>query len=184
MSRVRNDLDSADANRAHAKMVKSLAKPGGIIADDLDNNPEAYKQLMATVRTIIRAGTTLDYAKKQAIYNKATKGSAYFGQYEETTPLEASQAHLLHMAIGIVGEASELLEAVVKHIDGERLDVENCLEESGDIEFYHEGFRQALGFSRVKALNHNVHKLVGGDKPRYEGGEYSDQAAQTRADKA
>lgn len=53
--------------------------------------------------------------------------------------LTPESAHLLHMTIGITGEAGELLEAVINK------DFENIKEELGDIEFYMEGLRQGLG---------------------------------------
>lgn len=51
--------------------------------------------------------------------------------------LTPEKCHLLHMAVGISGEASELLDA---NLD----DMKNIIEELGDIEFYLEGLRQGL----------------------------------------
>lgn len=48
-------------------------------------------------------------------------------------------AHLLHMAVGIVGEVEELTSAVT-----ETGDIENMLEELGDLEFYIEGYCAAM----------------------------------------
>lgn len=50
------------------------------------------------------------------------------------TDLTAEQAHLLHMAVGVVGEVIELLEGVAKQNE------ENVKEELGDIVFYLVGF--------------------------------------------
>lgn len=52
--------------------------------------------------------------------------------------LNPKTAHILHMAIGVAGEASELLEAF---LDSNR---EAALEELGDIEFYYEGLCQGV----------------------------------------
>jgi hypothetical protein len=84
------------------------------------------------------------------------------------------------MAIGIAGEAGELLEPILEMVLGGELDVANCLEESGDIEFYHEGFRQGLAVEREVILMGNMSKLG----KRYDGFKYSNDAAQQRADKA
>jgi hypothetical protein len=85
------------------------------------------------------------------------------------------------MAMGVFGEASEVLEVLFAHIyQKEELDKELCIEELGDLEFYMEGLRQGLGFSRKKSLKHNVKKL----SKRYEGLKYSDQSAKLRKDKA
>lgn len=50
--------------------------------------------------------------------------------------MEASEAHILHMAVGVSGEVFELLGAIVED------DRDNALEELGDIEFYFEGLCQ------------------------------------------
>lgn len=95
-----------------------------------------------------------------------------------------SSVHALHMAVGISGEAGELLDAVKKHvIYNKPIDRDNVVEELGDLEFYMEGLRQGLGISREETLNANVVKLTTGPKARYKGGVYTDAAAQARADK-
>jgi NTP pyrophosphatase (non-canonical NTP hydrolase) len=91
------------------------------------------------------------------------------------------QAHLLHMAVGVSGEAGELLDAIKKHVIYQKtLDVRNVIEELGDIEFYMRGIRDALGIHRNDVLQHNVNKL----RTRYASGEFSNEAAQKRADKS
>lgn len=92
----------------------------------------------------------------------------------------AADCHLLHMTIGVSGEAGELLDAIKKKVIYRKpLDVENVIEELGDIEFYLEGIREALGISRDTTLEANKAKLF----KRYEKLEYSNQAAQERKDK-
>lgn len=89
-------------------------------------------------------------------------------------------ADLLHMTVGVSGEAGELLDAVKKHvIYNKPIDRENVIEELGDLEFYMEGIRQILGINREETLEHNVAKL----SKRYASMSYSDQQAQDRADK-
>lgn len=96
----------------------------------------------------------------------------------EMTPISA---HLLHMAIGISGEAGELLDAIKKGtIYQKPLDLDNIIEELGDLEFYMEGLRQRLGISREATIEANFQKL----EARYHKGTYSDSQAQERADKA
>jgi NTP pyrophosphatase (non-canonical NTP hydrolase) len=95
--------------------------------------------------------------------------------------LTGHDAHLIHMAIGISGEAGELLDAIKKRaVYRKELDRENVIEELGDIEFYLEGLRQGLDITRDQCLEANIAKLG----KRYEGLKYSDSAAQHRADKA
>lgn len=94
--------------------------------------------------------------------------------------MTAIGADLLHMAVGVSGEAGELLDAVKKHvIYNKPIDLENIVEELGDLEFYMEGLRQNLGITREETLTANIAKL----SVRYAGLTYSDQAAQDRADK-
>ena len=94
--------------------------------------------------------------------------------------MEPYQAYIWHMATGVSGEAGELLDAVKKHVVYQKpLDRVNIIEELGDLEFYMEGLRQQLGISRKQTLEQNKRKLA----VRYAGYEYSNEAAQNRADK-
>jgi len=98
--------------------------------------------------------------------------------------MTADNAHLIHMAIGVSGEAGELLDAVKKAVIYNKvLDLNNVIEELGDLEFYMEGLRQSVGVSREQVLEHNMSKLTGA-KGRYAKGGYSDQQAQDRQDKS
>jgi NTP pyrophosphatase (non-canonical NTP hydrolase) len=94
--------------------------------------------------------------------------------------LTGDNAHRLHMAIGIGGEAGELLDAIKKSaIYNKPIDLANVIEELGDLEFYMEGLRQGLGITREETLEANVAKLG----KRYKGHIYTDAQAQARADK-
>lgn len=94
--------------------------------------------------------------------------------------MSSSKAMLAHMAMGISGEAGELMDAIKKHVVYDRpLDEANVLEELGDLEFYMEGLRLHLGVSRKRILQMNMEKL----NKRYSGA-YSDQEAAQRKDKA
>ena len=96
-------------------------------------------------------------------------------EQEMATP----QYHLVHMVMGIAGEAGELLDAIKKNaIYHKPLDLTNVIEELGDLEFYMQGLRDALGISRERVLEGNISKL----RKRY-GQNYSNQAAIARADK-
>ena len=98
--------------------------------------------------------------------------------------LTPEKAHLMHMAIGIAGEAGELLDAIKKYvIYNKPLDLVNVVEELGDLEFYMEGLRQGVDVPRQDVIEANVYKLALGPNARYKGGQYSDKAAQERQDK-
>lgn len=94
--------------------------------------------------------------------------------------LTPQKADLLHMTIGVSGESGELLDAVKKHIIYNKpLDLENVIEELGDLEFYLEGIRQNLNITREETITKNIEKL----SVRYNGLVYTDKKAQDRADK-
>lgn len=96
---------------------------------------------------------------------------------QELTP---EQANLLHMSVGISGEAGELLDAIKKHVVYQKpLDVENVKEELGDLLFYMSNLMQSVGLTFEEILQHNINKL----SVRYSSGSYSNQQAQERADK-
>lgn len=87
---------------------------------------------------------------------------------------------LIHMVLGISGEAGELLDAVKKYtIYRKELDRDNLREELGDLEFYMGRLRQMLGITREEVLEANIDKL----SVRYAGFKYTDQAASDRKDK-
>ena len=97
---------------------------------------------------------------------------------EEQNPMKA---HLSHMALGVAGEAGELVDCIKKHtIYNQNLDSENLIEELGDLEFYLSGIRQSLMITREQTLKANIAKL----QERYPAGGYSDADAKTRKDKA
>lgn len=94
--------------------------------------------------------------------------------------LDANKCDLLHMAIGVSGEAGELLDAVKKHVIYDKpLDVENCVEEIGDKLFYMQGLLNNLGITWEQVMEHNQRKLG----KRYISGSYSNAQAKERADK-
>lgn len=94
--------------------------------------------------------------------------------------MTADKAHLDHMALGVAGEAGELVDAIKRHtIYGKPLDIDNVVEEIGDILFYMQGILIALYLDMDMAISANMEKL----SKRYSTGRYSDQQANARADK-
>ena len=95
----------------------------------------------------------------------------------DMTPLKAE---LLHCALGLTGEASEVADSVKKYaIYGQTLDTKNVVEELGDLEFYLERTRQALGITREDTIRENVKKL----RKRYPSGMFTTPDSARRADK-
>lgn len=95
--------------------------------------------------------------------------------------LDVAGKDLMHAAFGIFGEAGELCDAIKKAIIYNKpLDMDNMIEELGDLEFYLQQLRTRLSISRRQCLKANIAKL----NKRYPQGNYSDADAQARADKA
>jgi NTP pyrophosphatase (non-canonical NTP hydrolase) len=95
--------------------------------------------------------------------------------------LTLGRVNLLHMILGISGEAGELLDQIKKHtIYNKPLDRENVVEELGDLEFYMEGLRQELEITREETISHNIEKL----SVRYGQLQYRDEDAIARVDKS
>lgn len=86
----------------------------------------------------------------------------------------------LHAALGVAGEAGELVDAIKKeHIYGKPCNRANIVEELGDLRFYIQAVQQLYGISEQEVLQQNANKLC----VRYKSLRYSDEAAITRADK-
>ncbi len=164
----------------YSEFVRSRFKSGEKIAEEMNHNKLAI--LLGCIDEVINEAKWLDVAKKEAIYNKRM-GMVFYPEDKlkklkklRPTP---SQCELLHAAIGIAGEAGELLDAVRKHVfDGQPLDEDNVIEELGDLCFYLEAAMQVMNAFRYEIEQENQAKL----SKRYEGG-YSDQQAQERKDK-
>jgi NTP pyrophosphatase (non-canonical NTP hydrolase) len=159
-------------------MVSEIVKPGEAILAELDQN--RFNALELTGCVLVVAGERLDTVKKQVMYNKPGLTDDHINVVMPDN-LSAGGCNQTHMAVGIAGEAAELLDAILTSFaEGTPLDLENVIEELGDIEFYMSGLRQQLQISRDEVLQANINKL----SVRYEGLKYSDDAAKIRADKA
>lgn len=97
-----------------------------------------------------------------------------------TIRLTPSMVNHLHAAVGVAGEAGEILDRVKKYaFNNNGTDFhQQIISEMGDLEFYMEALRQSLGVTREQTLEANIAKLGA----RYEGFQYSDEAAQARKD--
>jgi NTP pyrophosphatase (non-canonical NTP hydrolase) len=95
----------------------------------------------------------------------------------ELTP---DDCHRLHMAVGISGEAGELLDAIKKAVIYRKpLDIANVREECGDLLFYIVGMLDSIGCTLDQAIAENMDKL----SLRYQSLSFSNRDAIQRADK-
>ena len=119
-------------------------------------------------------GKPMQYQTHREFVRKLCKAGSVIA--EELTP---DDCHRLHMAIGISGEAGELLDSIKKTtIYRKPLDIANIVEECGDLLFYISGMLDSIGVDIESAMSANVSKL----SIRY-GKSYSDKSAIERADK-
>jgi len=74
--------------------------------------------------------------------------------------LNSYDCHLIHMIMGVCGEAGQLLDGIKKGvIHREQLDMKKVVKELGNIEFYLEGLRQGLDLDRDVVIQHSIDKL-------------------------
>ncbi len=86
---------------------------------------------------------------------------------------------LLHMGIGMSGEAGEIIDSLKKHvIYGKELDKVNLVEECGDVLWYMANMLDELGVSFEEVMAQNAAKL----QKRYPKG-FTEADAIARADK-
>lgn len=90
-----------------------------------------------------------------------------------------AKLRVLHAAMGISGEAGELMDAVKKHIlYNKALDVTNVKEELGDLLWYMSLMLDEVGSSFEEVMKMNHDKL----EKRFPGG-FTEKLAQERLDK-
>lgn len=74
--------------------------------------------------------------------------------------LNTTQTSLIHGALMLSGEAGELVDLIKKHtMYSKRLDIDEVINEMGDVEYALSVIRQALRISREEVLLANIEKL-------------------------
>lgn len=92
---------------------------------------------------------------------------------------ENEQFDLNHMALGVAGEAGELVDCIKRHtVYGKPLDMDNLAEEIGDALWYLANICNVMGWSFEDMARRNIAKL----KIRYPE-KYTDELASARLDK-
>lgn len=138
--------------------------------------------LIGTIGALIAIGNVLDMIKKNVFYGKEIDLNLLSNRWEEAADslwqiaeTQADQDHpnlkpetilggeidtrIFHAIVGIATESTELLEALLKHIQGGDLDFVNVCEELGDVNWY-----QAIAIDTMEAdfgniLSVNIEKL-------------------------
>lgn len=156
--------------------------------------------LLLLLQAGVEMANIVDQVKKTMIYDKPFDTDAFrnsCSQLSEDLDKMSNQAHriatpedtesllfepnlrLVHGAIGMYGEAGELLEAMAKHLETGELDLTNVAEETGDSDWYKNLIHSETGIteeqSRAAVINKLTNKLTG----RYKDG-FSNEAALDR----
>jgi NTP pyrophosphatase (non-canonical NTP hydrolase) len=116
-----------------------------------------------TLIQAIGVGQNVDVVKKSLFYGKPIKAGAEIESVKgSTSTIDAQATHqdVLHAALGIFTEASELLEAVLSAMKGSRFDEVNIFEELGDVEWYMAMMYRYLDKTPEEARDVNIEKLA------------------------
>jgi len=114
------------------------------------------------LKQAISTGELVDVAKKSLFYGKQVKegtGIEEFKGNDSNLNSKAVHQDVLHAALGIYTEAAEMLEAVLKAMQGEEFDEVNAFEELGDAEWYMAMMYRALNKTPQEAKTVNIDKL-------------------------
>jgi NTP pyrophosphatase (non-canonical NTP hydrolase) len=126
----------------------------------------------------MEAGNTIPLGTARLANGARITYGEFVATLAKKLPTEADD--LMHAAVGISGEAGELLDAIKKHwVYNKPLDYENIKEELGDLLFYITAMMLLTRVDLQGVLDANIQKL----QKRYPGMNYSDAAAQARVDK-
>lgn len=121
--------------------------------------------LVCALRQAIDCGNQLDSVKKSLFYGKELPENHPW--LSETTQINVDlnriDPDVVHAAIGLYTEASELLESVLNTLKGQDFDAVNTFEECGDAEWYLAMLYRALKRTPAEARAANIAKL----KARY-----------------
>lgn len=156
-----NTLDSAGEDSGPARMRAIDTVTLGQVLDNMER--------------IIDTGSDADVLKKWIFYGKTHDEnfhSPLLSQNYLVNGTSALQDHntmrIFHAILGLVGEASEMMEMFKAHVfDGKPLDMQNLIEESGDQMWYLALLAKACGFHTFdEFMMSNKGKLIAryGDK--------------------
>lgn len=190
----------------HQQMVTTLAKDGASILQTLMPDEvhcwhmatgvsgEAGELLEAIVLPINRDHVIEELGDYEFYFEGLRQGYAIdrvkdilplVGLHSESNTGNFNYARALAKILSI--ESSNILDLVKKVvIYNKPIDILKMHRHMAEAEYALAGIRAYFTVTRDQTLDHNIKKLSKGDgknKPRYEGGVYSDKAAQDRADK-
>jgi NTP pyrophosphatase (non-canonical NTP hydrolase) len=84
----------------------------------------------------------------------------YMQLAQRTSNTKTDIDKILNGAMGLNGEAGEVIDIVKKHLfQGHSLDVPNILDECSDIMWYVAELLTGIGYTMDECMNHNINKL-------------------------
>ena len=103
-----------------------------------------------------------------------------FKRFPEFHEMDGHTLNMLHAALGIAGEAGEVVDMIKKNFASNKgLDIDELDKEIGDLLFYVQALINVTGGNMHDIMEKNIAKLT----TRYGGTTYSDEAAREQRDK-
>lgn len=107
------------------------------------------------------------------------QASDYQMMATRTAKAETMEQGLFHASLGLAGEVGELCDAVKRHlVYGQKADIDNIIEELGDVAWYLAYFSEKVGVSLETVMRVNLEKLAKRYPERF-----TDELAALRLDK-
>lgn len=179
------------------QMVKDLAKPGEVILAQMK------AASMHLIHMILGAISEVAELKEATIANDRTNIVEELGDYEfylqgiyqgleagpRTIPTDGTvkMKSAVSLCDDLLISTGNLLDKIKRlTIYGKSIDVEDILSLADICRHQLDQFYacNTIDITRIEVLEGNMNKLLKGDKARYKSGTYSDDQANTRADKA
>ncbi len=124
----------------------------------------------AALQVFVLSGQILDMFKKNVFYGKPIDWERVNNKFEKIE-MDAGvgvafreaeveiDPRIFHALIGAATEATELMQCLIKVLDGKEIDYVNVMEEFGDINWYEAIGCDATGVSFENILTTNIEKL-------------------------
>jgi len=119
--------------------------------------------LYTALQHAINTGNQLDQIKKSLFYGQdLPTDHAWLSDADSSkqAPKMEINPDIVHAAIGLYTEATELLEGIRDSLEGKPYDAVNAFEECGDAEWYLAMLYRALGRTPKEARSANIAKLT------------------------
>lgn len=158
----RAEIVGSSDDQYHADAMRTAAGP-----EVFHPHNHNVRDLILAMAKFILASRQLDAAKSALFYGKTKEVNI-----DDLTPIIASggtdgyfdyaliyNPQFLHATLGIMSEAGEIGDDVLKALSGRLEDVDNIVRESGDIDWFQELLAEAVGVSVYEGRCRNIYRL-------------------------